>query len=362
MAIVLVLISHTWATNTPPHLSWLGPLAHQGDLGVRIFFVLSGYLITRLLIEEELRNGAISLGAFYLRRVTRIFPVYLLYLAALALLQFKSLYFQSPSSWAGSLTFTRNIVGQGRDATAHLWSLSVEEQFYLVWPAALTTLGLVNRSRLSLTVLNSIVIIAIVARAVPCEGVSFTCERLLGAKSAIAYADCLAIGCIGAILHAKMSFNDCTRPSLWLNVCAGSLLASIFIAPSNPLERSLLVLLQAFLSMGAIIFSISSSPKFLYRLLNCRPIVYLGVLSYSIYVWHMFFLSYYIGTPLSTTLIYDGNIFWLPSIITAWLSYELFEKRFIAWRKTLELNDPVVNPRAALLRERSHRLPDAEGL
>jgi len=121
--------------------------AFDGELGVRIFFVLSGFLITHLLLEEASATGTISLKRFYIRRTLRILPIYVTYLLVLGVLTALGLYHDSFSSWIGALTFTRNMIGQGRSATVQLWSLAVEEQFYLLWPMTLYAFSLWRRPR-----------------------------------------------------------------------------------------------------------------------------------------------------------------------------------------------------------------------
>src|SRR5262249_48485856 len=111
----------------------------NGPLGVTIFFVLSGFLITLLLVREEIAGGEISLRAFYARRALRILPVYAAYVAALVVISHTTAVDLSGCEWTTTLTFTKNFAcGQWVDG--HLWSLSVEEQFYLFWPIALACL------------------------------------------------------------------------------------------------------------------------------------------------------------------------------------------------------------------------------
>src|SRR5262249_5138063 len=123
----------------PQHWKAAATYVVNGPLGVTIFFVLSGFLITFLLVSEEIARGAISLRAFYARRALRILPVYAAYVMALVVINQTTAVDLSPCEWATTLTFTKNFAcGQWVDG--HLWSLSVEEQFYLLWPFALECL------------------------------------------------------------------------------------------------------------------------------------------------------------------------------------------------------------------------------
>jgi peptidoglycan/LPS O-acetylase OafA/YrhL len=134
-AILLVLIGHT---VTLKYWRDAGPL---GMLGVLLFFVLSGFLITGLLCSEARRLETISLKAFYLRRAFRILPAFAVYIVTVSLLIHLRLV--TDTGWKGiavSVMFVENNFGGGV-TVGHLWSLSLEEQFYLVWPLLFLLLG-----------------------------------------------------------------------------------------------------------------------------------------------------------------------------------------------------------------------------
>ena len=125
LSIAIVMLSHfEFATGFPSELAHSWGRLFQGDLGVRIFFVISGFLITYLLLLEAERDGRPSLTQFYARRVLRIFPVYYLFVGVLAVLTAAGLYSDNWSTWLATLTFTRDIVGRGSSATTHFWSLA----------------------------------------------------------------------------------------------------------------------------------------------------------------------------------------------------------------------------------------------
>ncbi|MCC7205614.1 MAG: acyltransferase, partial [Phycisphaeraceae bacterium] len=131
-SIVGVVLHHTWM-NAP---EWL-TLAHRGFLGVDMFFAISGYLIVTLLLREERKNGQISLSRFYTRRMLRIFPIYYFILGALTLLMLiKPGANEAPKFWASLpylVTYTSNWVADA-SILAIAWSLATEEQFYIFWP------------------------------------------------------------------------------------------------------------------------------------------------------------------------------------------------------------------------------------
>jgi peptidoglycan/LPS O-acetylase OafA/YrhL len=106
-------------------------LETYGSFGVRIFFVISGFLITGLLLNERERTGTISLPDFYVRRAYRILPAAYVFMLAMIAAHWHAL---SWSSIFAALTYSSNYLHEKNWVLGHLWSLSVEEQFYLLWP------------------------------------------------------------------------------------------------------------------------------------------------------------------------------------------------------------------------------------
>src|SRR6478736_6755468 len=135
-----------------------------GYVGVDVFFVVSGFLITGLLLREKERDGRISLGGFYARRARRILPASTLVLVAIVTYAAAELSYRAverittDAAWAAVFLANVRFARQGTDYFAeglppspvqHFWSLAVEEQFYLVWPALLVLLLLVARRRIA---------------------------------------------------------------------------------------------------------------------------------------------------------------------------------------------------------------------
>ena len=133
VAILMVCLSHLAQTKGSP----IHNFSSFGNLGVRIFFVISGMLITRLLLDELHRDGSISLKGFYFRRTLRIFPAMWFYMGVVLLLEAAGVLSLLPKDALHAFTYTVNYDQHRSWYIGHLWSLSVEEQFYLLWPMAI---------------------------------------------------------------------------------------------------------------------------------------------------------------------------------------------------------------------------------
>ena len=172
----------------------------DGNLGVRVFFIISGFLITYLLLGEHEKNGRIDLGGFYARRALRILPVCAAYLAVVGLFQLFTAFHQPLISWLAALTFTVNFLPRGH-MTGHLWSLSVEEQFYLLWPLALIWLLRRKNPRYFAMALLAPVLLAFIFSFVAEEKAYPAILRsCFNNYSSILNFDSIAIGCGAAIL------------------------------------------------------------------------------------------------------------------------------------------------------------------
>lgn len=346
VAIILVLLAHSRYAKDPIPLSpWLATAAGQG-LGVRIFFVISGFLITYLLIKEWNASHRIGVANFYRKRAIRLFPVYFLFLAVLALMQVFSLYSDELSTWIGALTFTRNILGRGSSATEHLWSLAAQEQFYLLWPVIVVGLGLAERWRLALALLAITVVVAICARVVPCTWDNFVCTRILAPHSLVRFVDSLAIGCMGAIVYIRLNLKISSAVAAAVMYSSALALAMSAIFIPAEMQYSVWPTLQAFLIITSLLFSMHAQGTLLYNVLNSREAVYLGTISYSIYIWHVLFLSMYIGLDLPVSPLYDGPLWWAGAILLASASYFWFERPVMALTGKL----PAIAPFRAPLR------------
>jgi peptidoglycan/LPS O-acetylase OafA/YrhL len=274
VAILLVLNSHLCGNGILPHPAWWW--VYTGQHGVTIFFVLSGYLITSKLLE-----GPITLKRFYVRRLFRLMPAAWAYLTALLLFgRLAHVSLLSASDLRACLLFYRNFTGGAIGmATAHFWSLSLEEQFYLAWPCILLAVGF-RRCRWIAA-----------AGAFACAAWRWThwahySNQALCVETQVR-ADALMIGCLMALLlhHAGIrSFaKRCSR--VW---AIPALVVTFFavwrFAWLPPLYESVAI-------AGLITASVLHPESILARPLNLRPLAWLGTVSYSLYIWQQIFMQ-----------------------------------------------------------------------
>lgn len=149
LSVFAVILGHTnseWLDRIP-----FNRLFRDGERGVVMFFVISGFIITHLLLKELAQQGRISLKRFYLRRTLRIFPPFYVYLLTIAILSLLDWVQVTPASMLAAATYTWNYLPwAGGWVIGHCWSLTLEEQFYLLWPGCIAIFG--RRASLSIAV------------------------------------------------------------------------------------------------------------------------------------------------------------------------------------------------------------------
>jgi peptidoglycan/LPS O-acetylase OafA/YrhL len=327
VAILAVLGCHAhWPTAA------LERLAPYGAMGVSVFFALSGFLITRRLMEEWQATGRIHLANFYIRRAFRILPPILVYLAAVSLLGFGlHLIPMDRGQLAASLFFYRNYltapVAEGW-YTGHFWSLAVEEHFYLIWPMLLWFAGM-QRARWLAPSLALAVAVWRVADA-RYDWVGRLNPALRGSVARTDYRlDILLFGCAVALIW------DDPRVQALLRRTGGSLMAVSAAAAAvscqvwtPPGYLTMVAALMALLPAATV-----AKPKsWAGRILELAPMSWIGRMSYSLYIWQQLFLP---SNELPQSLgIWQRGPWNLAAIFgCAALSYYLVERPAIAWGK-----------------------------
>lgn len=320
-------------------LGHLGIPFMPADLGVTIFFVLSGFLITLLLLREEQRSATISLRRFYIRRSLRIFPAYFVYLAftfsldtALGDLRWKQVLLPA-------LTYTVNyynaLHGHPTTSVAHAWSLAVEEQFYLFWP--LIFLLLVPKGRVALTRFLIVAIFSVIALR------SWLFLDLHVGKAYVYNAfetrfDSLAMGCLLAVAAGTpwlVRVVNRVAARLWMPVITLLLLFGARYRLGEAFRYGPGLTLEALLVAILLIQLLVLAPRWPWQLLEVGLITYLGRLSYSLYLYHGW------GSALGGKLIGQEGVFRLLAqiagcIVLAMGSYHIIEMPFLRLKRRFE--------------------------
>lgn len=288
ISIAFVLLAHLAGTRGFPVSAGLGKMVEFGEVGVHVFFVISGYLITRLLLEELERRRSISLGRFYLRRTLRIFPPYYAFILALVVAQASGWLQLAPHDVARAMTYTSNYYPDRSWFTGHTWSLSVEEQFYLLWPAVMVLAG----TRRAIVAAACVVLLGPIVRIGSWELIRWAGEGIPNRFETV--ADAIAVGCVLAgtreWLHARPRYMRALASSLFA-------LVPLAVVAAGALHDHPLVYFgveMTVMNIGAALcldWCVTYPDGRIGSLLNARPLVFVGLLSYSIYLWQQLFLN-----------------------------------------------------------------------
>lgn len=319
-------------------------IPRDGFLGVDLFFVLSGFLITSILLGEQASQGRISLPRFYVRRGLRLVPALLVFLAVSLVAQIVVAGVRHELATAFVVDLLRDcavaafyvsnfvLAGGGVDALptglGHLWSLAAEEQFYLLWPILLVC-GLARHRRWAgIVLIAAIAFVALrqfqlVLSGVPGDRLDFGPDTRSGS---------ILVGCLFAVLRANAS--GARRLASIARVGLPVALVLSWVILFADLGRSLYVgplTLFAFCA-GIVIVAALDERCAVRRWLSLRPLVYLGRLSYSLYLWHLL-----IFTALGVALVGADGAAGAPratvavgaSLVAAALSYHFVEIPFL---------------------------------
>lgn len=325
LAVLAVLASHS-------SVPWTG----GGWLGVDVFFVLSGYLITTLLLNENDRYERISLRRFYARRALRLYPALLIMIVA-------GLPFYSLLGDGGTLAgygvsaliagtyvqdFVNGFTGNPHGEFGHTWSLAVEEQFYLIWPIVLVLMLKFRARVLTLTLIAAGVTLATLIvlslqEASP-DGISDGAYYLPWSRFST-----LFIGCAVAIaLHRGVSLRWLQRP--WIGIASLAAIIALVLAASAVGRYPHFVWqapLMAFAS-AALVWNLSAGPSPLTRWLGVKPLEWIGRRSYGIYLYHLPVLVI-LGAYVSVRRSILALLMVIVTMVVAGISYRFVEIPFL---------------------------------
>ncbi len=325
-SICLVALSHfEYASGFPDSMLPYFKI-FDGNLGVRIFFIISGFIITYIILNNFQCN-LFSYSNFVYNRALRILPVYCSYLLLVFFLQCIGLIEEHLNSWLGCVFFIRNFVGRGDSLTIHFWSLSIEEQFYFVFPLLIVFF----RKWTLVFFLGVVLFISVILRMAGVSNDYTLMGRIVGGRSTFLYLDSISIGCALGYLYFKNKKIFSFKYSNW--ACVGLLVlvgCRILLGKYFFMESYLGSLFDAIFFGLLIAFSVSEN-SILYWFLNISIVRFIGVLSYSFYVWHALFLSKLHGFEIPYLSIW--YIFWIPSLLFAWLSWKYIEQTMIRFKR-----------------------------
>lgn len=348
-AVLLVIVYHF--ANSFYVIGFTNPLfsaLRVGWLGVDVFFALSGFLITGILLDTKTSPNYFK--SFYVRRILRIFPLYYGAIACVLLLwamlpaagvwgERDSMFAAASPFWTGFFLENLGLALHGPGATGvltHYWSLAVEEHFYLVWPALVWLTS--RRQLFGLAV--GVIVLSVVGRAVMWrQGLDL--HAIFGATPL--RLDGLAVGAIAAIL---VRHERPPSPRLAIALLVGALAAlALLMNLRGTVEQYDPVLwlsaypLASIATAAALVGSIGGGA--LAQMLSAAPLRWFGRYSYGLYVWHpivgvLLFHSRFAILPADPThldVLVAAVVAMAVNIAAAWLSFNLWEKRFLSLKR-----------------------------
>lgn len=327
VAILVVILAHIGANHYTRAIHFFV----DSRFGVHLFFVLSGFLITTLLIKEKINTDKISLRHFYVRRILKIIPVaYLFLLVAIALNYYYRL--EIPFyDFLASFFFLKNLPIQNQPLTAHFWTLAVEEQFYLAFPLLLAA----DIDKYFYTALSIVIIIPLVSILGHFQIINPHCPAVkvmmyLFWKGPVM----ILIGSVWAILVFKgvplnLKISKYYLSDLALFVAALIIQNKYFIGYVPYVSELVSALVIAY-----ILASVIKNRSLFTILLENRLLSYIGVISYSLYVWQELFIGNRAWEPWLSPLrglpIYQLILIKLTLIfVIGLLSWYLIERKFL---------------------------------
>ncbi len=345
-AFLLVFISHAFSIKPDYYVQsgvsqelalWISKAVGAGGVGVVLFFVLSSYLITELLIREYTRRGRLDIQSFYIRRALRIWPLYFFFLIVIyVVIPQESIYSLKTNFFWPMLFFVGNWAvvvnnGMGASVAGALWSISVEEQFYVAWPLVISRVG-VNRLKhvcIGLLVVSNLT--RIVMEKKGAGFIAFWC-------STVTWFDAIAAGALIALLLRGKAPRFSLLARLLL---AGGGLA-IWIL-SGRFRANLIypdIAWYPLIVCGSVMLLLAA----LGSSLTNRVLVYFGRMSYGLYVFHA--LALVIASQIFVNYgLYHAVAALAITIAMSAISYHWLEKPFLTLKKrfTYVASDPVLS-------------------
>lgn len=298
-----------------------------GTLGVQIFFALSGFLITTKMLDAESGRNGFSLRDFYLRRVFRILPASLTFLAIVGALALAGMLPVTLGRWLATVFLLANYApATGTWFVGHFWSLAVEEHFYLLWPLAFVMLR--SNGRRLATVCVAALAVAI------WRAVAFKFELTYASPSAFwartdIVADGILLGVAIALVYRSARYRERLQAVMALPATPYVLVLAVVgleWAPVFDWKLVLALLSVKFALLPLMILSTVCQPRSIFsRLLEWRALRWVGLISYSLYLYQQLFLVEDMAAPSSLGAVQGAPWNIVFAVIAGYLSYRLIE-------------------------------------
>lgn len=315
----------------------------SGGFGVLVFFVLSGFLITWLLLKEDDRHATISVRAFYMRRVLRIFPAFYVYwlvlIGALAVFHKRIVWAQAISAFAYVNNYYQAIFGDPDTGLSHTWSLGIEEQFYLLWPAAFLLLRK-SRARMAHVLIAGIALVWVHRWLLI---LVFHVHQGYIYEAFDTRVDHLMIGCLLAVLLRTGQYSG-----IWTWCCRGAympLLTIVLLAVSVATETTLgsfyrdtlAFVLDPVLVAILIAQLIAFRSSFVGALWNWPWVRFLGRISYSIYLYQQIVIGPVTKVVRSLPMLLQLGVTCAAVVLVASVSYFVVERPFLKIKESFAI-------------------------
>lgn len=327
VAVLLVIIGHLkfGFPKQSTEYFWMDNLIYA-NFGVRIFFVLRGFLITTLLVKEKLKFGKINLRNFYIRRILRIVPVLWLYLITVAIISKIFHLDLNYHHFLGPLFYLTNFnIFQGTWLFAHTWSLAVEEQYYLLWPVLFQRIKNLMYWVICILLLTPLIVSITYLKP---NLSNYLLHPFFSHGAAIFTGSLLSLVWCQNFYNIKI--EKYLRNSVFFVLLVVAWAISILVH-NGKMGKILLpggdLILNIIVSY-LITFSILKSTGHISKFLNSSVINKIGILSYSIYIWQqLFIIPYDEYSSWSKYLFFPQNI--ILVFLVSFISYNFFEKPFL---------------------------------
>lgn len=322
ISIILVLLDHYIYYSGNNFLNPILSFFINSKNGVDLFFIISGYLITTILVKEHLQIGKINIGKFLLRRALRLLPA-LYFMIFVYFILFKLNYLNlTVNTWLSSIFFLRQFWGSGWE-TSHLWSLSVENMFYIVFPIFLNRLKILRFKLL----LNSLIFLILLLPFIRLYIFSHTHFSTL---NIFFRCDGLIFGSLIAFRTQLVKDNVRRKNFLLALIISATLYFVIDFFLIKISSNNLAYILKEYTSILNVFiwslffyFLLQLKKGILYWTINNSILIFIGVTSYSIYLWQQIFFS------KNTKFHFEKDFYiFITIFIISFISYYFIESPF----------------------------------